>query len=81
MAFVRSLALENSRNGITANSIALGLMGTGTPTSLGDIARSIPAGRLGTPEDVGALCVYLSSDEASWVTAQTIHLDGGTSPT
>jgi NAD(P)-dependent dehydrogenase (short-subunit alcohol dehydrogenase family) len=48
---------------------------------LGDIARSIPAGRLGTPEDVGALCVYLSSDEASWVTAQTIHLDGGTSPT
>ncbi len=80
-AFLRSLALENARSGVTANAVALGLMDTGNPTSLTGIAKGIPVGRLGTPEDVGAICVYLASEEATWVTAQTIHLDGGTSPT
>jgi 3-oxoacyl-[acyl-carrier protein] reductase len=41
------------------------------------LERSIPVGRLGQPDDVGAICVYLAADEASWITGQTIHLNGG----
>jgi NAD(P)-dependent dehydrogenase (short-subunit alcohol dehydrogenase family) len=41
------------------------------------VARSIPVGRTGTPEDVGAACVWLASDETSWMTAQTIEINGG----
>jgi len=37
----------------------------------------VPVGRTGVPEDVGSCCVYLASDEASWMTGQTLHLDGG----
>jgi 3-oxoacyl-[acyl-carrier protein] reductase len=37
----------------------------------------VPAGRLGTPADVGALAVYLASDEAAYVTGQTLHVNGG----
>jgi NAD(P)-dependent dehydrogenase (short-subunit alcohol dehydrogenase family) len=81
LAFMRSLALENARSGITATSIALGLMDTGSGETTGEIARSIPVGRRGTPADVAALCAYLAADESSWITAQTIHLDGGVSPT
>lgn len=74
----RSVALEVARSGVTVNSIALGLMSN---TAGGDVtaglARTIPTGRLGTPEDVGALVAYLASDEAAWMTAQTIPLAGG----
>jgi NAD(P)-dependent dehydrogenase (short-subunit alcohol dehydrogenase family) len=76
---MRNLALEEARSGITANSIALGLMDNvdldeGMLTA---IARSVPVGRLGSPDDVGALCVYLASDEAAWMTGQTLELNGG----
>ncbi len=76
--FLRSVALEVARTGVTVNGVALGLMdntgGTGVTASL---AKGIPTGRLGTPADVGALCTYLASEEASWMTAQTIPLAGG----
>ena len=76
---LRSVALEVASTGVTVNSIALGLMSN---TAGGDItehlARAIPTRRLGTPEDVAALCAYLASEEASWMTAQTIPLAGGT---
>jgi len=78
IAFMRHLAIENASFGVTANTLALGLMEMEQP---GDItarmARSIPVGRLGRPDDVGASCVYLASEEASWMTGQTIHLNGG----
>ena len=76
--FLRSVALEVARTGVTVNAVALGLMAN---TAGGDVtanlARGIPVGRLGTPDDVAALCAYLASDEASWMTAQTIPLAGG----
>jgi NAD(P)-dependent dehydrogenase (short-subunit alcohol dehydrogenase family) len=41
------------------------------------MARLVPVGRLGTGADIGHACVYLASDEASWVTGQTISINGG----
>ena len=76
IAFMRHLAVENARAGVTANSLALGLMGEATDATA-KMARQIPVGRLGTPDDVGAFVVYLASPEASWMTGQTIHLNGG----
>ena len=77
IAFTRTLALEVARHGVTANTLALGLMDTPDPTVTERLARGIPVGRTGTPEDVAAACVWLASDEASWVTGQTIELNGG----
>jgi 3-oxoacyl-[acyl-carrier protein] reductase len=77
IAFTRTLALEVARSGVTANSLALGLMGMPDPTVTEHLARAIPVGRTGTPEDIGAACVWLASDEASWVTGQTIQVNGG----
>ena len=77
ISFTRTLALEVARTGVTANSIALGLMGMPDPKVTEHLARAIPVGRTGTPEDIGAACVWLASDEASWVTAQTIEVNGG----
>ncbi len=78
IAFTRHLAIENARHGITANSLALGLMEMAAAREITEpLARQVPVGRLGTPQDIGALCVYLASPEASWMTAQTIHINGG----
>ena len=77
IAFMRHLAAENARDGVTANSLALGLMQPENSGPVDALAKQIPVGRTGTPEDVGFACVYLASDEASWITGQTIHLDGG----
>lgn len=75
---LRSVALEVAGTGVTVNSIALGLMdNTAGGEATERLARGIPVGRLGTPDDAGALVVYLASDEASWTTAQTIPLAGG----
>lgn len=80
LAFIRHLAIENASLGITANSLALGLM---EMTDIHDsdlvkaLERTIPAGRLGTGDDIGPACVWLASNEANWVTGQTIHVNGG----
>ena len=47
------------------------------PAVTAGIARSIPVGRLGTPDDVGAAVVFLASDETEWMTGQTVNLNGG----
>jgi NAD(P)-dependent dehydrogenase (short-subunit alcohol dehydrogenase family) len=75
ISFMRTLALEVARHGVTANTLALGLMGT--PQIATQLVEHIPVGRTGTPDDVAAACVWLVSDEASWVTGQTIELNGG----
>jgi NAD(P)-dependent dehydrogenase (short-subunit alcohol dehydrogenase family) len=78
IAFMRHIALENARSGVTANTLALGLMSNaGGSEVTAALAKTVPVGRLGTPEDVGAACVFLASNEASWLTGQTIGLNGG----
>ena len=84
ISFMRHLAIECARDGVTANTLALGLMqrddapgGEEARAVTGKLARSIPVGRLGTGEDVGVTCVFLASNEASWITGQTIALNGG----
>lgn len=78
LGFMRSLALEVASTGVTCNSVALGLMNNvGNSDVTAHLAKGVPVKRLGSPEDVGAMCVYLASDEAGWVTAQTYNLNGG----
>jgi NAD(P)-dependent dehydrogenase (short-subunit alcohol dehydrogenase family) len=78
IGFMRHLAIESAGHGVTANTLALGLMtNPGGPGVAESLARQIPVGRTGRPEDIGALCVYLASPEASWMTGQTIHINGG----
>jgi 3-oxoacyl-[acyl-carrier protein] reductase len=76
--FVRHLSQEVARDGVTANSIALGLMEPKAgPDVTAAMARRVPVGRLGLPADVGAAVVYVASEEAAWLTGQTINLNGG----
>ncbi len=77
LAFMRNLALEVAREGVTANCIALGLMNNVPKEFLPALAESIPVGRAGDPDEIGACCVYLASDEAGWMTGQTLQLNGG----
>lgn len=77
MSFTRSLALEVARSGVTANTLALGLFERTNREITEHFARAVPVGRTGRPEDVAAACVWLASDEAEWVTAQTIGISGG----
>jgi len=77
IGFMRHLAVENARAGVTANTLAIGLMTNESQEVTAALARSIPVGRTGVPDDIAAACVYLASDEASWMTGQTIELNGG----
>ena len=77
IGFMRHLAVENARAGITANTLAIGLMTNPDQTVTAAMAKQIPVGRTGVPEDIAAACVYLASDEAAWVTGQTIEINGG----
>lgn len=75
--FIRHLSQEVARRGVTANCVALGLMDNVPGDTTASLARQIPVGRLGSPEDVGAAVVYVASNEAAWLTGQTIALNGG----
>jgi NAD(P)-dependent dehydrogenase (short-subunit alcohol dehydrogenase family) len=78
ISFMRHLALETAKFGVTANTVAIGMIDNHPdPTVTAHMARTIPVGRLGGPEDIGALCVYLASPESAWMTGQTIQLNGG----
>jgi len=78
----KSLAREVAARGITVNCIAPGFIETPMTDALNEkqreaILAQIPAGRLGTPEDVAAAAVWLASDEAGYVTGQVISVNGG----
>jgi len=78
----KSLAYEVANRGITVNCIAPGFIATAMTDALSDdhkaglIAR-VPAGRLGTDDDVASAVIYLSSQEAGYITGQTLHINGG----
>ena len=78
----KALAQEMASRGITANCIAPGFIDTAMTTALNEVQRAklatkIPAGTFGAPADVAAAVVYLASDEAAYVTGQTLHVNGG----
>ena len=80
--FTRSLAKEMSNRGITANCVAPGFIDTDMTKKLDDKQREamleiIPAGRLGSPEEVAAVVAFLASDGAAYVTGETIQVNGG----
>ncbi len=76
-SFMRHLSQEVAGRGVTANVIALGLMNNVPEEFTQPLVQTIPVGRLGTPDDVGAAVVFLASEEASWITGATLALNGG----
>ena len=86
IALARTLALEFAASGITVNNVAPSSVDTpmvhdwqaegkvGSPEAM---ARSIPVGRLGTGDDVAAACAFLCSEEAAYITGQTVSVNGG----
>ena len=82
VAMTKSIAIEAGSRNITANCIAPGFIETAMTDKLnedqkGRITGNIPAGKMGTAEDIAASVVYLASNEAAYVTGQTIHVNGG----
>ena len=77
IGFMRHLAIENARDGVTANTLAIGLMELKDRTHTEALARQIPVGRTGRPEDIASAVVWLAAPESEWVTGQTIQINGG----
>jgi len=78
----KSIGKEYAKRGVTANCVAPGFIATPMTDKLNDkqreaILQMVPAGRLGAGADVAAAVVYLASDEAAYVTGQTLHVNGG----
>jgi 2-hydroxycyclohexanecarboxyl-CoA dehydrogenase len=86
IAFGKALALEFAARGVTVNNIAPSVVDTpmvaqqraaGAVPSSEVMARGVPVGRMGTGDDIAAACLYLVSEEASYVTGQTVSVNGG----
>lgn len=87
IAFSKALARETARKGINVNCVAPGLTDTpmlaevseGNEKLMGAIIRSIPLGRVGTPEEVARAALFLVSSDADYITGQTLSVNGGLS--
>lgn len=81
IGFTKTVAAEVARRGVTVNAVAPGLIETAFTEDVldGDMAKAIPARRVGTPEEVAACIRFLASAEASYVTGTTLTVDGGLS--
>jgi 3-oxoacyl-[acyl-carrier protein] reductase len=82
IGFTKSLAAEMAARNITANCVAPGVIDTAMTRVLSDKQREailshVALGRLGTPADVAAAVVFLASEEAGYITGQTLHVNGG----
>ena len=82
IGMTKSLAAEIASRNVTVNCIAPGFIATAMTDSLTDtqkeaILGKIPAGAMGAPQDIAAAAVYLASEEARYVTGQTLHVNGG----
>lgn len=82
IAMTKSIAAEVASRGITANAIAPGFIKTPMTDVLPEELKKnylaqIPAGRFGEPEDIANACVFLASDEASYINGQVLHVNGG----
>jgi 3-oxoacyl-[acyl-carrier protein] reductase len=82
IGMIKTLGAEYAKRNVTANCIAPGFIATPMTDALNEkqretILSKVPAARLGTAEEIAAAAVYLSSNEAAYVTGQTIHVNGG----
>ena len=82
IGFSKSLAQEVATRGVTVNCVAPGFIESPMTDALNEAQKAqnlttIPTGRLGSGGDVAAACVYLASDEAAYMTGQTLHVNGG----
>ncbi len=82
IGFSKALAQEVAGRNVTVNCVAPGFIASPMTDALNDAQKAailgrIPAGRLGAGDDIAAACVYLASDEAGYVTGQTLHVNGG----
>lgn len=82
VGMMKSVAAEYAKRNITANCVAPGIIASAMTDKLNEKQREtimsrVPAGKLGTPQDIAAAAVYLASNEAQYVTGQTIHVNGG----
>ena len=83
IGITRSMALALAPHGIRVNAIAPGLTDTAQPrhgntdAELAEMAKALPLGRMGRPEEIAGLMVYLASDAAEWITGQVYHINGG----
>ena len=79
---VKTISKEVSNKGITINAIALGYFNAGMiedvpPLMQEELKKAIPVGALGKPEELGELIKYIISEKSSYLTGQTINLNGG----
>jgi len=82
LGFTKAIAQEVAKKGVTVNAIAPGYVGTDMVMAIkqevrDQIVATIPAGRLGKPEEIGDLCAFLASESAGYITGSTININGG----